>query len=125
MIAVRHTYKALQLGDYEVVAANDRTGMFAFSRTLDGESVVVVINNSDRPRRVNVPVAWPDGAKIVRLDDPASCERVPAAKGDPAGRPTVRPVKRHKTKLKVDEGRLHGIMLPPKSAGVFTRMGEG
>ncbi|MFQ5423147.1 MAG: alpha amylase N-terminal ig-like domain-containing protein [Phycisphaerae bacterium] len=120
MIAIRNTYPALQLGAFETLLANDRTRVFAYARSLDRETIVVVLNNGDEPRRLNVPVPWPPGTKIVRLDDPAACEVLYPPASDPARRPTVRPIAGHQTKLKVIDGHLRGIMLPPRTGGVFT-----
>ncbi len=120
VIAIRNTYPSLQLGAYRTIETRDDMGIFAFCRTLGRESVVVVINNSDAQHRLNVPSPWPDGATVVRLDDPEHCELVMPPKDDPKARPTVKPRTDHDSHLKVDGGRLHGVMLAPRTAGVFT-----
>ncbi len=57
VIALRHDHEALRRGDFEVLAANDDTGTFAFRRTLDGETYVVVLNRSDEAHSLRIPFA--------------------------------------------------------------------
>lgn len=121
MIAIRNTYTALQLGDYEPVWVDDAKRIFAFTRSLGDQSILVVLNNSDVQHRVDVPVPWPDGAHVFQLDDPNQCDLVMPDAADPTARPTIRRnAKRSASKLKVESGRLHGKMLPPRSGAVFT-----
>lgn len=49
MIALRHRLPALQRGGYRTLVADDARDLFAFERTLDGQRVLVIFNNSDRP----------------------------------------------------------------------------
>jgi len=120
MIAIRNTYPALQLGSFEVLEAKDGQGVLAYSRTLDGQSIVVVLNNSDQSHRLDAPVKWPDGSAILRLDDPGVCEIV-TPEDDLKMRPTIRPIDGHTSGLRVDKGRLRGLVLPPRSGAVFAR----
>lgn len=122
LIAIRNTLPALQFGSFEVLLAHDRNRLFAFSRTLNGRSVVVVVNNSDKRHRLDVPVPWADGARIVRLDDPEVCEIVEGPAGDPAARPRILLKPGRKSKLKVAAGRLKGPLLAPRSAGVYVEV---
>jgi len=119
MIAIRNSRPALQLGSFEQLQADDATGVFAFSRTLDGKSIVVVLNNSDRPQMIGVPVSWPDGSAVIRLDDPKSVEVVDAPAGSPAARPSIRPVESIRPDFVVKNGRLQGFTLDPRTGGVF------
>lgn len=121
MIAIRNTFPALQLGDYEPIVTDDAKGIFAFTRTLGDESILVVLNNSDAPHRLDVPVAWPDGAVVVQLDDSGQCELVVPAADNASARPGVRPKPtRASSKLKMESGRLRGKMLAPRSGAIFT-----
>jgi glycosidase len=115
-IAIRNTYPPLQLGSFEPLLSRDDQGVFAFSRSLNDQQVVVVLNNSDHTHRLNVPVSWPDGSRVVRLDDPKACGVLPPA--DARSRPTVRS---YDAALKVEGGRLHGCMIHPRTAGIFTK----
>lgn len=125
MIAIRNTYPALQLGDYEAILTDDAKGLFAFTRTLGNESILVVLNNSDGQHRLDVPVHWPDGADVVQLDDPDQCELVMPDAGQPTSRPSARPrAKRSASNLKVEAGRLHGKMLAPRAGAIFTTIRE-
>ena len=119
MIAIRNSYPALRLGTFEVLESDDRKRVFAYSRSLDNETVVVVLNNSDKSHRLDVPVPWPAGTGVLRLDDPAACEVVASSGDHSTSRPTLRPTGRPETKLKIDNGRLHGCLLPARSGAVF------
>lgn len=119
MIAIRNSRAPLQLGSFEILQADDATGVFAFARTLDANSVVVVLNNSDKPQMIGVPVSWPDGSAVIRLDDPKSAEIVEAPAGSPTGRPTIRPVAGFKPEIVIRNGRLAGFTLAPRTGGVF------
>jgi glycosidase len=117
MIAIRRTCEELQTGSFETLLVDDARGLLAFARVLGGRSVVVVLNNSGHGHRVDVPVPWPAGAKVVRLDDPRACEIVEPE--NPADRPTVRPVAGHRTSLRVEAGRLQGTLVGRWGAAVF------
>jgi hypothetical protein len=119
MIAIRNTCPALRLGLFQVLATDDAKGIFAFARTLGNKSVVVVINNSDHARRLDVPVPWPDDTHLIRLDDPQACRLVEPSADAPTARPTVQQVKGFRSKLRVRDGRLQGGRLAPRSGGVF------
>ena len=119
MIAIRNTCPALQLGSFQSLVTDDAKGVFAFARTLGDQSVVVVINNSDHARRLDVPVPWPDETGVVRLDDLRACKLVEPAVGNETARPTVQPVKGFRSKLRVHDGRLQGGRLAPRTGGVF------
>ncbi len=121
MIAIRNTYPALQLGSYQTLLAKDPHRIFAFARTLDGESVVVVVNNSDARHRLDVPSPWADGTKVVRLTDSAACEVVDPPASEPAARPKTRVRADHQSPVKVEGGRLKGIMLEPRSTSAFAK----
>ncbi|MBA3850553.1 MAG: alpha-amylase, partial [Opitutus sp.] len=49
LIALRKRLPALQRGAYRTLIADDARDLFAFERTLDGQRVLVIFNNSDRP----------------------------------------------------------------------------
>ena len=118
MIAIRNSYPALQTGNFEPLLARDDHGVFAFSRTLNDERVVVVLNNSEHVHRLDLPSVWPDGSHIVRVD---SCEIIPPTDDKPAGRPTVKLTEAHKSSLAVEKGRLHGCMIAPHCVGIFVK----
>lgn len=46
LIALRHDTEALRRGSFRPLATPDETGIFAFARETDGETVVVVLNRS-------------------------------------------------------------------------------
>lgn len=121
VIAIRNTYPALQLGSFNPLAAVDDKGVFAFARTLDGESIVVVLNSSGESHRLDVPSPWPDGTRIVRLDDPKECELVMPPSDDPKARPTLRPRAMKHEHVRVEGGHLRGLMLHPYEGAILAR----
>lgn len=121
VIAIRNSYPALQLGSIRTLEMRDDLGLYAFCRTLGGQSVVVVVNNSDKQHRLNIPSPWKDGAEIIRLDDPAQTELVMPPADQPEARPSVKAKEAGHSNLKVEEGRLHGLMLEPRTTAVFAR----
>ena len=125
MIAIRNTFPALQLGSFVTLFAEDVRGLFAFARTLDDETVVTVLNNSDRPRRLDVPAPWPSGSTVLRLDDPRVCTVVDPPRTEPMARPMVRAIDGHVSPIKVIDGRLRGVTLGPRTGGVFGRVAKG
>lgn len=59
VIRLRRDHAPLRRGDFRVLAADDERGAFVFSRTLDGETIVVALNRSDEAHsmRVELPEA--------------------------------------------------------------------
>lgn len=121
MMAIRHTYPALQLGDYEPVHVDDAKRIFAYSRTLGDESILVVLNGGDDAQKLDVPVTWPDGAGVIQLDDRSQCKLVLPGGSDSMARAKIQPrPDRKASNLKVASGRLQGTTLAPRSASIFT-----
>ena len=56
LIAIRNSNKALQVGTYKTLLADDAKEVFAFERSYEGKKVIVVLNNSDKPASIEVPV---------------------------------------------------------------------
>jgi len=125
MIAIRNTYPALRLGSFEPVMMDDERGVFAFVRRLNDEIVLVVMNNSDKDRRVHMASPFPDGGRVVRLDDPKMAEMVQPAKDDLKTRATIRPLDVKPRSLRSDKGVLWGVGLKARSAGVYVRVADG
>ncbi len=55
LIHIRRQYPALSVGSYRTVLADDATGTFVFARENQGQSVLVVLNNSDKPQIFDLP----------------------------------------------------------------------
>ncbi|NLS93815.1 MAG: DUF3459 domain-containing protein [Planctomycetaceae bacterium] len=53
-MALRHAHPAVRSGDYHQVYAQDR--QFAFVRRNEQETLLIVLNASDDPAEVSVPV---------------------------------------------------------------------
>ncbi|RIK65201.1 MAG: hypothetical protein DCC65_12800 [Planctomycetota bacterium] len=124
MIAIRNTYPAIQLGSLDTLLTDDHKGVYAFARSLDGQSVVVVLNNSSHSHRLDVTSPWPDGTTIVRLDDPNEAEIVDPSPEDPASRPFIKAKNLHHPHIRVEGGHLRGMMLHPYGCAVLARIGR-
>jgi glycosidase len=48
-IGLRRQYKSIRLGSYSTLAIDDEKKLYAFSRKLGNEEVIVIINRSDKP----------------------------------------------------------------------------
>lgn len=119
LIAIRNAYPALQLGAFHPLMSDDRRRIYAYARALGDEVVIVVLNNSDKAHRLNIPVHWPEGSAVLRLDDPKQFDVVPPAADNPAGRPTLRPRVGASSKWRVRNGKLAGGALSGRTGGVF------
>ncbi|MEX2395712.1 MAG: glycoside hydrolase family 13 protein, partial [Balneolales bacterium] len=56
LIHIRNAAKALQLGDYKTIIADNDNDIYAFSRNYKHESVMVVINNSTSKKKVPLQI---------------------------------------------------------------------
>jgi glycosidase len=121
IIAIRNTFPALQLGSFQSLLAKDKLQIFAFARSLDAETIVVVVNNSDAKHRLDVPVPWADGANIKPLMDPGAFEVVDPPGDKPKARPTMKETEKYRSALTVEAGHLKGMMLPPRTTNVFVQ----
>jgi len=117
MIAIRNTYRSIRLGSFESVYDDDKRGIVAFVRRLGGEAVLVVINNSDKQRRVRIPNPWDDKGEVYRVDDSAVAEVKAATNA--LERSTVAIKADAKTHVVIEKGAVRGITLDPRTAGVF------
>lgn len=124
LIAIRNTYPALQLGTFDTLDCKDDHGVFAFARSLDGHTVAVVFNNSNQNHRLDVPSPWPDGAVVARLDDPKEADLIEAVDDKAAARPLIHPKKSAHPHVRVEDGRLRGLMLQPYTAAVLVNADE-
>ena len=75
LIAVRRALPALQTGFYRPLIADDAAGTFAFARDVGSQHAYVVLNRSDHPATVTVPVAA--SAPLLDWLDPASVDVAP------------------------------------------------
>lgn len=62
LTTLRRTSKALQHGDFRIIASDDAAGSFSFARSFGDERVVVQITTSDAPTKHTVAV---DGEVLV------------------------------------------------------------
>jgi hypothetical protein len=76
-IALRHQHPVLSLGDYETLQADH--GIYAFRRTTDNASALIIFNSSRQPVMVDLTVpalqgvdrryhhAWPSSAGVMQM----------------------------------------------------------
>jgi glycosidase len=69
-VAVRSALPALRRGGYLPLLVDDASGLFAFKRSLDEQSVYVVLNRSPEARAVTLRIGGPD-TTYVDYADPA------------------------------------------------------
>jgi len=86
LIALRKQNSALRRGDFRRLWSAD--GTYAFSRWLDGETIVVALNTSESPQQVEVtyeakknPKAVLGEATDISMDDHRLKFRIPARSG--------------------------------------------
>lgn len=58
LIALRHEDPVVALGDFTMLLPDDEQ-VYAFTRSLDGDALLVVVNVSGRERAVDLAGAWP------------------------------------------------------------------
>ncbi len=56
LIQIRKKYVAFQQGDYHPLLLDDEKDIFAFSRTYESQTAVVILNNSTKTRELSVPL---------------------------------------------------------------------
>jgi glycosidase len=56
LISLRNANPALQLGDYKTLLTDDGKELYGFSRSYKGETIFVVLNNSNSEQTVSIPV---------------------------------------------------------------------
>ena len=62
VVRLRGEHAALRRGTFEAVATNDQFRTYAFRRTLDDETLVVVINRGEEAYRLDLPVPTEDAS---------------------------------------------------------------
>jgi len=55
MISIRNSYPALQLGDFKTLFIDDKNEIYAFERSLDKQSIIVVLNNGNTSQEIILP----------------------------------------------------------------------
>jgi len=71
LIAVRAARASLRRGEYARLMVDEAHGLYAFTRTLGEERTLAILNTSDQPQEIDLPVStfWPDGHSIDSLLD--------------------------------------------------------
>jgi len=116
VIAIRNALPALRLGFYRPIVIDDRQGVLGFARELEDQRVCVVLNRSDKPVRVEVPVQA--AQHLIDWMDPAQAELKLPPDGD--DRPTIAP-RRGATPLSSGPGgRTVVVELDPYDTAILT-----
>ncbi len=87
-IAIRRELPELQIGSFKPQVIDDAHGVYAFAREVDRKTVCVVLNRSDKPMKVRVPVT---ADSVFDWMDSGQLDMLPADWNQPHGRPTLRP----------------------------------
>ncbi len=106
LIAIRHTYPALRLGDIRFVQMDDATNTLTYERSLDGDALFVVVNNGDEEREVSFRTEAPEGTAFVDLLSPTAANVAPAPADRPTSRATIQPVPGTAAAARVQGGRI-------------------
>jgi glycosidase len=69
MIAIRNSNPALQLGDFKTLLADDNNEIYAFERSLNNQTIFVVLNNSKSSQTVGFPTTHTGRFKDLLNDD--------------------------------------------------------
>jgi glycosidase len=88
LIALRHGLPTLRRGFFRTLIADDDAGVLAYARDLDNDHVYIILNRSDKPRDVTLPIAdrdrdatlvnWLDASQaVVRLDGAGAVDARP------------------------------------------------
>ncbi|MBI2267313.1 MAG: glycoside hydrolase family 13 protein [Armatimonadetes bacterium] len=56
LISIRNSHKALQVGDFETLFADDKRPIYAFSRRSKNERIIAVLNKGNKRERCNLKV---------------------------------------------------------------------
>lgn len=65
VISLRQEHAALRRGDFEVLAADDDSNTLVYSRSLEGETYVIVLNRSDDTHTIRVPFSAPGMPEVL------------------------------------------------------------
>ncbi|HTR81061.1 MAG TPA: glycoside hydrolase family 13 protein [Bacteroidota bacterium] len=71
LIELRKGNTALSEGDLKFILVNDKDNVIGYSRTLDGSSVVIIVNNSAQKRESTIHLALgsPENSSLINLID--------------------------------------------------------
>ncbi len=56
LISIRNKYPVLQTGDFKTLKTDNKTKVYAFSRNLEKEQIIVALNNGNKAQQVVLPV---------------------------------------------------------------------
>jgi len=64
IINLRKKYPVFRLGSYRPILIDNEKNIFAFERKLGQQIALILLNNSDKPETINLPVS--DGIKLLK-----------------------------------------------------------
>jgi glycosidase len=87
-IAIRRKFEALQTGSFRPLLVDDAHGVYGFERQSADQSVCIVMNRSEKPVHVRVPID--SKSKFVDWLDDGQTEMAAADTNQPTGRPNIK-----------------------------------
>ena len=97
---------------------DDARGIFAFARTLQDQTVYVVLNRSANEQSVEIPLVGDAATTFLNWLDPSAAQMSAAPDNDPKARAVLAPVPGGKV-LRSEHSNLV-ISLEPYSAAILT-----
>jgi glycosidase len=74
VIAIRNTYPALRIGDFQTLLTDDANDLYGFTRAYNGSVVAVIVNNSEKDQSVEFTVPFPNGSCVLDVMTAAPAE---------------------------------------------------
>ena len=59
LIDIRNSHKSLQFGDFKSFLVDNKNELYGFSRAYKGEYIMVILNNSQKEKKVKITVDVP------------------------------------------------------------------
>ncbi len=66
---MRNEHMALSGGSYRTIYTEDENGVYAFLRSCEEESLLILLNNSDTKQGIDLKNIFPQGRAVQRLDE--------------------------------------------------------
>jgi len=66
LIRIRKTHVELQAGTFAPLVTDDAQDIFGFERRMQGNRVVVLLNNCDEPKMIRIPILSAERNMLVR-----------------------------------------------------------
>ena len=122
LIAARQALPPLHRGFFRTLIANDDAGVLAYARGLGDQQVYIVLNRSDKPATVTLPVAQADlGQKLINWLNNDHAHLLPENTDNPQARPTLKPSGKRNNSLISDAKGTVTLRLGAYESAVLSR----